>query len=164
MSHQVDVEQSHRVSEVTIAYYDRMAEAYWDGTRDHDVSQNYTAFLDAIENDPPYSILDLGCGPGRDLHHFRLLGHNAVGGRIDGIRGYGTFLFRVRGSPPRFSHDDITGEPLRRRVCECVAVPRAEPRIAEGIARTLRNLEAPGRPFLLKPERKQRGRFERRPL
>ena len=73
-SFRVDVEQSHRVSEVTIAYYDRMAEAYWDGTRDHDVSQNYTAFLDAIENDPPYSILDLGCGPGRDLHHFRLLG------------------------------------------------------------------------------------------
>ena len=82
MSHRVDVEQSHRVSEVTIAYYDRMAEAYWDGTRDHDVSQNYTAFLDAIENDPPYSILDLGCGPGRDLHHFRLFGHNAVG--LDG--------------------------------------------------------------------------------
>ena len=52
-SFRVDVEQSHRVSEVTIAYYDRMAEAYWDGTRNHDVSQNYAAFLDAIGNDPP---------------------------------------------------------------------------------------------------------------
>jgi len=50
----------------------------------------------------------------------------------------------VRGSPPGFSRDGITGEPLRRRVCECVAVPRAEPRVAEGIARTFRNLEAPG--------------------
>jgi hypothetical protein len=48
----VDVEQSRRMSEMTIAYYDRMAEAYWDGTRDHDVSQNYAALLDAIENDP----------------------------------------------------------------------------------------------------------------
>ena len=57
------------MSEVTIAHYDRMAEAYWEGTRDHDVNQNYTALLDAIENDPPYSILDLGCGPGRDLRH-----------------------------------------------------------------------------------------------
>ena len=85
-SFRVDVEQSHRVSEVTIAYYDRMAEAYWDGTRDHDVSQNYTALLDAIENDPPYSILDLGCGPGRDLHHFRSLGHNAVG--LDGSKEF----------------------------------------------------------------------------
>jgi hypothetical protein len=66
----VDVEQSRRMSEMTIAYYDRMAETYWDGTRDHDASQNYTALLDAIETDPPYSILDLGCGPGRDLRHF----------------------------------------------------------------------------------------------
>src|SRR5207244_11583875 len=71
--------RSRRMSEMTIAYYDRMAEAYWDGTRDHDVSQNYASLLDAIENDPPYSILDLGCGPGRDLRHFRSSGHNAVG-------------------------------------------------------------------------------------
>src|ERR1700745_2000565 len=78
----VDVEQSRRMSEMTIAYYDRMAETYWDGTRDHDVSQSYGSLLDAIENDPPYSILDLGCGPGRDLRHFRSLGHDAVG--LDG--------------------------------------------------------------------------------
>src|SRR6266478_4690329 len=82
----VDVEQLHRISEVTIAHYDRLAEAYRDGTRDHDVSQNYTALLDAIEDDPPYSILDLGCGPGRDLHHFRSLGHNAVG--LDGSKEF----------------------------------------------------------------------------
>ena len=56
----VDVEQSRRMSEMTIAYYDRMAETYWDGTRDHDVSQNYTALLDAIETDPPYSMQTLG--------------------------------------------------------------------------------------------------------
>jgi SAM-dependent methyltransferase len=82
----LDVEQSRRMSEMTIAYYDRMAETYWDGTRDHDVSQNYTALLDAIETDPPYSILDLGCGPGRDLRHFRSLGHNAVG--LDGSKEF----------------------------------------------------------------------------
>ena len=75
----VNVEQPRRMSEMTTAYYDRMAEAFWDGTRDHDVSQNYAAFLDAMETEPPYSILDLGCGPGRDLRHFRSLGHNAVG-------------------------------------------------------------------------------------
>jgi len=71
----VDVEQSHRISEVTIAHYDRLAEAYWDGTREHDVSRNYTALQDAIEGDPPYSILDLGCGPGRDLHQIAALNH-----------------------------------------------------------------------------------------
>jgi hypothetical protein len=42
-----DAEQLRRISEVTIAHYDRLAEAYWDGTRDHDVNQNYAAAKDA---------------------------------------------------------------------------------------------------------------------
>jgi hypothetical protein len=33
----VDVDQLHRISELTIAHYDRLAEAYWDGTRDHEI-------------------------------------------------------------------------------------------------------------------------------
>ena len=52
-----DAEQAQRCSDMTIAYYDRFARAFWNGTRDHDVSQNYAAFLDAIEGEPPYSIL-----------------------------------------------------------------------------------------------------------
>ena len=82
----VNAEQLRRISELTIVHYDRSAEEYRDGTRDHDVSQNYTAFLDAIEGDHPYSILDLGCGPGRDLHHFRSLGHDVVG--LDGSKEF----------------------------------------------------------------------------
>ena len=75
-----------RFSAATIAHYDRLAHAFRDGTRDHDVSQNYAALLDAIEGDPPYAILDLGCGPGRDLRHFRALGHDAVG--LDGSKEF----------------------------------------------------------------------------
>jgi SAM-dependent methyltransferase len=71
-----------RLSESTIAHYDRRAAAFRDGTSDHDVSQNHAALLEAIEAAPPFSILDLGCGPGRDLRHFRSLGHEAVG--LDG--------------------------------------------------------------------------------
>jgi SAM-dependent methyltransferase len=82
----IDAEQLRRISERTIVHYDRSAEEYWDGTRDHDVSQNYAALLDAIEGDHPYSILDLGCGPGRDLHHFRSLGHDVVG--LDGSKKF----------------------------------------------------------------------------
>jgi SAM-dependent methyltransferase len=82
----IDVEQLSRISRVTIAHYDQSAAAFWKGTRDHDVSQNYGALLEAIDGDPPYSILDLGCGPGRDLHHFRSLGHNAVG--LDGSKEF----------------------------------------------------------------------------
>jgi SAM-dependent methyltransferase len=81
-----DAKQLRRISAVTIAHYDRSAEAFLDGTRDHDVSQNYGALLDAIEGDPPYSILDLDCGPGRDLRYFRSLGHDAVG--LDGSKEF----------------------------------------------------------------------------
>ena len=85
-SPRIDAESPLRLSEATIAHYDRQAEAFRDGTRDHDVSQNYAALLGAIEADPPYSILDLGCGPGRDLRHFRSLGHEAVG--LDGSQEF----------------------------------------------------------------------------
>src|SRR6202022_1105257 len=104
-----DAEQLRRISEVTIAHYDRLAKAYWDGTRDHDVTQNYAALLDAIEGDPPYSILDLGCGPGRDLRYFRTLGHDVVG--LDGSTEFvamAPLLFGVRGSPTGFPRDGIT--------------------------------------------------------
>jgi SAM-dependent methyltransferase len=66
----------------TVAHYDASAPAFREGTRDHDVSQNYEAFLRAITALPPLVLLDLGCGPGRDLAYFRSLGHEAVG--LDG--------------------------------------------------------------------------------
>src|SRR6202521_2912409 len=81
-----DAEQVRGLSDATIGYYDRSARAFWDGTGPPDVSKNYTAFLGAIEGDPPYSILDLGCGPGRDLSYFRSLGHEAVG--LDGSQQF----------------------------------------------------------------------------
>ena len=71
-----------QISQVTIMHYDRSAQGYWEGTRNHDVSQNHSALLCALEGDPPYTILDLGCGPGRDLCYFHSLGHEAVG--LDG--------------------------------------------------------------------------------
>lgn len=69
-------------SERTLAHYNDRAEAFWEGTREHDVSQNIAALLDHIAGEPPYTILDLGCGPGRDLATFKALGHVAIG--LDG--------------------------------------------------------------------------------
>ena len=63
----------------TVAHYDGKARSFAEATRDHDVSQNYAALLDAIEGPPPFTILDLGCGPGRDLAYFTSQGHVAVG-------------------------------------------------------------------------------------
>ena len=67
------------IVERTLAHYDRRAESFWEGTRDHDVSQNIAALLQHIEADSPFSILDFGCGPGRDLKKFADLGHAPVG-------------------------------------------------------------------------------------
>ncbi len=66
----------------TLAHYDAAAEAFHEGTRSHDVSQNYAALLSAIEEPPPFTVLDFGCGPSRDLAYFRSLGHEAFG--LDG--------------------------------------------------------------------------------
>ncbi len=68
-----------RISSRTLAHYEARADSFWEGTKDHDVTQNYAALLDNLEGPPPFSILDLGCGPGRDLAYFRSLGHEAVG-------------------------------------------------------------------------------------
>jgi SAM-dependent methyltransferase len=73
---------NRQISASTIGRYRAMATPYRDGTWDHDVSQNIQALLGAIAGAPPYRILDLGCGPGRDLVTFRDLGHVAVG--LDG--------------------------------------------------------------------------------
>jgi len=68
-----------RIERLTLDHYDQRADTFWEGTRDHDVSQNISALLEHIEGKPPFRILDLGCGPGRDLKAFSDLGHIAIG-------------------------------------------------------------------------------------
>ena len=71
-----------RITSETLAHYDGRADAFREGTRDHDVSQNVEALLRHIAADPPFTLLDIGCGPGRDLGTFTALGHRAIG--LDG--------------------------------------------------------------------------------
>lgn len=68
-----------KITELTLAHYNSRPLAFWEGTRDHDVSQNIAALLQHIEVAPPFTILDFGCGPGRDLKVFGDLGHKAIG-------------------------------------------------------------------------------------
>ncbi|MDI3292457.1 class I SAM-dependent methyltransferase [Janthinobacterium tructae] len=72
----------HAITGRTLAHYDASAEQFFEGTREHDVSQNIAALLGAIGKPAPLAILDLGCGPGRDLKAFTALGHHATG--VDG--------------------------------------------------------------------------------
>jgi SAM-dependent methyltransferase len=75
----VSPEELQRIAARTLAHYDQRAQAFWEGTRGHDVRQNIDALLQAIEAAPPFELLDLGCGPGRDLAAFTALGHRATG-------------------------------------------------------------------------------------
>jgi SAM-dependent methyltransferase len=79
-------EELGRISSETLAHYDKRATEFWEGTRDHDVSQNIQALLRNISGTPPFTILDFGCGPGRDLAAFRKLGHVAIG--LDGAERF----------------------------------------------------------------------------
>jgi SAM-dependent methyltransferase len=72
----------------TLGHYEGSAESFREGTWGHDVSQNYAALLRGIAAvaQPPFVLLDLGCGPGRDLAYFKSLGHEAVG--LDGALAF----------------------------------------------------------------------------
>lgn len=72
-------EDLQHVAARTLAHYEQHAQSYWEGTRDHDVSQNIAALLKHMAGPPPFDLLDFGCGPGRDLLTFKALGHHAVG-------------------------------------------------------------------------------------
>ncbi|MBO9651984.1 MAG: class I SAM-dependent methyltransferase [Variovorax sp.] len=72
-------EELERIESLTLAHYDGLAEDFWAATRSHDVSQNIAALLTHIEAPPPWTLLDFGCGPGRDLRTFSQLGHVAIG-------------------------------------------------------------------------------------
>ena len=75
----LDAEELAEISAATLAHYDRHAESFWEGTRDHDVAQNRAALLKHLRGNPPFRILDFGCGPGRDLKVFKEMGHVAIG-------------------------------------------------------------------------------------
>ena len=67
---------------LTIAAYDRMADDYWAETQNRDLRSDYDLFLRHLEGRGALDLLDLGCGPGRDLRYFASLGHRAMG--VDG--------------------------------------------------------------------------------
>jgi len=89
-------EPLRQIAEVTKAHYAQDPHGFWQATREHDVSQNIAALLRHLHGAAPaatgataaFDILDLGCGPGRDLKAFRDLGHRAVG--LDGTAAFVT--------------------------------------------------------------------------
>jgi SAM-dependent methyltransferase len=75
-----------RTSTITLDHYNRQADSFWEGTRDHDVTQNRAALLEHMPGTGPFRILDFGCGPGRDLKAFKDMGHEVIG--LDGAERF----------------------------------------------------------------------------
>lgn len=74
------------ISAQTLEHYNESADDFRAGTRDHDVSQNIEALLRHLDASSVLSILDFGCGPGRDLRAFSARGHHAIG--LDGAERF----------------------------------------------------------------------------
>ena len=97
------------ITDLTLARYNERAEAFWTGTKDHDVGQNIAALLQHIKAVPPFNILDFGCGPGRDLKVFAELGHLATG-----LEGAMNFVEMARShSGCEVWHQDFSGSICR---------------------------------------------------
>jgi SAM-dependent methyltransferase len=88
-------EELTQTSSITLKHYDEHAGSFWEGTRDHDVSQNRDALLEQLRGDGPFRILDFGCGPGRDLVAFRDMGHEAIG--LEGAEKFVDFARQCSG-------------------------------------------------------------------
>jgi SAM-dependent methyltransferase len=88
-------EDLETITSTTLEHYESSAVEFWEGTKDHDVSQNYQALLEALPPTQGLRILDLGCGPGRDLLYFKSLGHKPTG--LDGTPAFCEMARRLTG-------------------------------------------------------------------
>lgn len=139
----LDAEALRGISQGTLRHYNDNATSFEEGTRDHDVSQNVSALLGRIEGPAPFTILDLGCGPGRDLVTFRRLGHEAVG--LDGAERFVEMARAASGC--EVLHQDFLALDLPRARFHGVFanaslfhVPTQElPRVLHGLHATLRS-------------------------
>jgi SAM-dependent methyltransferase len=85
------------IETLTLSHYEQNAADFWQGTKDHDVSQNYAAFLALFPTNKKLDILDFGCGPGRDVYYFQSLGHRPIG--LDGSAEFCRMAREYTGCP-----------------------------------------------------------------
>lgn len=96
------------ISSSTLSHYETNATNFWEGSRDHDVTQNYEALLSALPDRKGLRILDFGCGPGRDLAYFKSIGHSPTG--LDGSQAFCEMARTYSGCPvlqQNFIHLDL---------------------------------------------------------
>ena len=93
----------------TVRHYAGRAEAFWEGTRDHDVTRiGRRSFVTYMETG--HTIFDFGCGPGRDVRAFSKAGYE-----VTGLDGCATFCDMARDySGCHILHQDFLALDLRK--------------------------------------------------
>ena len=127
---------------LTLEHYNQRAEEFWTGTRDHDVSQNIAAMLQYIEGETRFTILDFGCGPGRDLKVVAELGHIAVG--LEGAAHFADMARAYSGCEvwqQDFLKLDLAGQLFRWCIRQRCAVSCTQPGVAARVVGTARKSE-----------------------
>ncbi len=160
-----DASDDKRIVARTLEHYNARAAEFWEGTRGHDVTQNIAALLTSIEAEPPFTILDFGCGPGRDLGTFARLGHVAIG--LEGAARFAAMARAFSGCEvwqqdflqldlPAGRFDGVFANASLFHV-PSLELPRA-------VARAVRDAEARRRAVQFESARAQRGGLEPRAL
>ena len=86
LKHAITKDELTKISIITLDHYNQHADSFWEGTRDHDVTQNRAVLLEHMWGKDSFRILDFGCGPGRDLKAFKDMGHEVIG--LDGAERF----------------------------------------------------------------------------
>ena len=133
-----------KISALTLEHYDQRAEEFW---RRHarltTSARTSRRCCSTSRAQPPFTILDLGCGPGRDLKAFAGARPRRRRSRRRGaLRRHGAQPQRLRGVAAGLPRARSAARALRRRVRQRLAVPRPEPGAAARAARAARHAEA----------------------
>ena len=123
----------------TLEYYNQAAQAFTEDTLNADVSPLYAFFLSHLP--PNASILDLGCGPGRDSKYFLDHGYRVLS--VDGSEEFCKIATQITGQPAlcqTFENISFTDEFDGIWACASILhVPSADlPKIIGNISRALK--------------------------
>ena len=61
LKHAITKDELTKISIFTLDHYNQHADSFWEGTRDHDVTQNRAVLLEHMWGKDSFRILDFGC-------------------------------------------------------------------------------------------------------
>jgi len=59
LKHAITKDELTKISIITLDHYNQHADSFWEGTRDHDVTQNRAVLLEHMWGKDSFRILDL---------------------------------------------------------------------------------------------------------